>query len=133
MEYFAGIDVSLRSCALCIVDGRGTVLLEPELPCEVSDIAECLGTFPHPIERIGFEASTLSQHLYFGLKAEGFDVVCMEARQVNAALRAATDPTSHTQVMTPALWRIATPGDAGAIHPIHNIALVEFGELSCGV
>jgi len=31
MEYFAGIDVSLRSCALCIVDGRGTVLLEREL------------------------------------------------------------------------------------------------------
>ena len=88
MEYFAGIDVSLRSCALCIVDGRGTVLLEPELPCEVSDIAECLGTFPHPIERIGFEAGTMSQHLFFGLKAEGFDVVCMEARQVNAALSA---------------------------------------------
>jgi len=86
MEYFAGIDVSLRSCALCIVDGRGTVLLERELPCEVSDIAECLGTFPHPIERIGFEASTLSQHLYFGLKAEGFDVVCMEARPSRATI-----------------------------------------------
>jgi hypothetical protein len=28
MEYFAGIDVSLRSCALCIVDGKGNVLLE---------------------------------------------------------------------------------------------------------
>ena len=35
MEYFAGIDVSLRSCALCIVDGKGNVLLERELPCEV--------------------------------------------------------------------------------------------------
>lgn len=59
MEYFAGIDVSLRSCALRIVDGKGTVLLERELPCEVSDIAACLGTFPHPIERVGFEAGTM--------------------------------------------------------------------------
>jgi transposase len=42
MEYFAGIDISLRSCALCIVDGKGIVLLESELPCEVSDIAACL-------------------------------------------------------------------------------------------
>jgi hypothetical protein len=33
MEYFAGIDVSLRSCALCVVDSKGTVLLEQELPC----------------------------------------------------------------------------------------------------
>jgi transposase len=59
MEYFAGIDISLRSCALCIVDGKGAVLLERELPCEVSDIAACLGAFPNPIERVGFEAGTM--------------------------------------------------------------------------
>ena len=93
MEYFAGIDVSLRSCAICIVDGKGKVLLERELPCEVSDIAEYLGTFPHPIDRIGFEAGTMSQHLFHGLKAKGFDVVCMEARQVNAALSAMRNKT----------------------------------------
>jgi len=93
MEYFAGIDVSLRSCALCIVDGKGNVLLERELPCEVSDIAECLRAFPYPIERVGFEAGTMSQHLFFGLTKVGFDVVCMEARQVNAALSAMRNKT----------------------------------------
>ena len=93
MEYFAGIDVSLRSCALCIVDGKGNVLLERELPCEVSDIAECLRAFPYPIERVGFEAGTMSQHLFFGLIKVGFDVVCMEARQVNAALSAMRNKT----------------------------------------
>jgi transposase len=93
MEYFVGLDVSLRSCALCVVDGKGTVLLERELPCEVSDIAECLASFPHPIERVGFEAGTMSQYLFYGLKAEGFDVICMEARQVNAALSAMRNKT----------------------------------------
>ena len=93
MEYFAGIDVSLRSCALCIVDGKGNVLLERELPCELSDIAECLRAFPYPIERVGFEAGTMSQHLFFGLTKVGFDVVCMEARQVNAALSAMRNKT----------------------------------------
>ena len=58
------------------------------MPCDVSDITECLVEFPHPIERVGFEAGAMSQHLFFGLTAEGFDVVCMEARQVNAALSA---------------------------------------------
>ncbi len=53
MEYFVGLDVSLRSCALCIVDNRGKVLLERELPCEVVDIAECLRAFSRPIERVG--------------------------------------------------------------------------------
>jgi hypothetical protein len=42
MEYFSGLSVSLRSCALCIVDGKGKVMLEREMPCEVDDIAACL-------------------------------------------------------------------------------------------
>ena len=96
MEYYAGLDVSLRSCALCIVDSKGTVLFERELPCEVSDIAECLAGFPHPIERVGFEAGAMSQHLFFGLTAKGFDVVCMEARQVSAALSAMRNKTDKT-------------------------------------
>ena len=93
MEYFVGLDVSLRSCALCIVDAKGKVVLERELLCDVGDIAQCMTDFPHPIERIGFEAGTMSQHLFFGLKAKGFNVVCMEARQVNAALSAMRNKT----------------------------------------
>ncbi|MFT6169868.1 MAG: hypothetical protein ACJAR9_001992 [Celeribacter sp.] len=75
MEYYVGLDVSLRSCALCIVDSKGTVLFERELPCEVSDIAECLDACPHPIERVGFNAGAMSQHLFLGLRDEGFNVV----------------------------------------------------------
>jgi len=93
MDYFVGLDVSLRSCALCIVDTKGNVVLERELACEVDDIAECLSEFEFPIERVGLEAGTMSQHLYFGLQAAGFDVVCMESRQVNAALSAMRNKT----------------------------------------
>ncbi|WP_411889685.1 hypothetical protein [Yoonia sp. SDW83-1] len=77
MEYFAGLDVSLRSCAVCIFDGKGRVLHERELPFEIEEIAGYLTALAFPIERIGFESGTLSQHLFYGLKAEGFDVVCM--------------------------------------------------------
>lgn len=96
MDYYVGLDVSLRSCALCIVDTKGNVVLERELACEVDGIVECLSKFEFPIERIGFEAGTMSQHLYFGLKAANFDVVCMEARQVNAALSAMRNKTDRT-------------------------------------
>ncbi|MEL6745813.1 MAG: IS110 family transposase, partial [Pseudomonadota bacterium] len=71
MDYFAGLDVSLRSCALCIVDSKGTVAFERELLCDVEDIANCLNNFAHPIVRVGFEAGTMSQHLFYGLKDEG--------------------------------------------------------------
>ncbi|MEO0551520.1 MAG: IS110 family transposase [Pseudomonadota bacterium] len=96
MEHFVGLDVSLRTCALCVVDGRGKVCLERELSCEVDDIASCLEAFGHPIARIGFEAGSLSQHLYFGLQDKGFDIVCMEARQVSAALSAMRNKTDKT-------------------------------------
>ncbi len=42
MEYFVGPDVSLRSCGLCILDGKGAAMFERELPCEVGDIAGSL-------------------------------------------------------------------------------------------
>lgn len=114
MEYFAGLDVSLRSCALCIVDGKGAVLLERELPCEIKDIAECLGAFPHLISRIGFEAGTMSQHLFFGLKAAGFDVVCMEARQVNAALSAMRNKTDKNDAR--GIAQVLRTGWFSAVH-----------------
>jgi len=96
MEYFVGLDVSLRSVALCIVDASGKVCLARELPCEVEDIAVCLDGFEYPIARVGFEAGALSQHLYFGLQDKGFDIVCMEARQVSAALSAMRNKTDIT-------------------------------------
>tara|TARA_R110002124_G_scaffold285861_2_gene465082 strand:- start:3339 stop:4247 length:909 start_codon:yes stop_codon:yes gene_type:complete len=96
MEYFVGLDVSLRSCAMCVVDNKGKVYLERELPCEVEDVADCLAAFEHPIARVGFEAGAMSQHLFFGLQSKGFEVVCMEARQVSAALSAMRNKTDKT-------------------------------------
>ena len=95
MDYFAGLDVSLRSCALCIVDAKGAVALERELLCDVDNITNCLNNFAHPIVRVGFEAGTMSQHLFYGLKDEGFDVVCMEARQGTAGLSALRNKTDR--------------------------------------
>lgn len=96
MEYYAGLDVSLRSVALCVIDGKGKTVLERSVACEIEDIAGCLHWLGKPIARIGFEAGAMSQHLFFGLRAEGFDVVCMEARQVNAALSAMRNKTDRT-------------------------------------
>ena len=93
MQYFVGLDVALRSLALCIIDGDGEIVLEKALLCEVEDVAACLEQFGHPIVRIGFEAGTMSQTLFHGLKAAGYDVVCMEARQVYAALSAMRNKT----------------------------------------
>ena len=88
MDYFVGLDVSLRSVAVCVIDASGKHVFERVVACEIEDIVTCLRDVPKGQCRIGFESGAMSQHLYFGLRKAGFDVVCMEARQVNAALSA---------------------------------------------
>ncbi len=67
MTYYAALDVSLRSVAICIIDDQGAVCLERTVGSEVSEIVGCLSGFDQPIETVGFEAGTLSQYLAQGL------------------------------------------------------------------
>ncbi len=93
MKYYVGLDVALRTLALCIIDSDGKVVLEKALFCDVADVVDCLAKFGQSIEMIDLEAGTMSQQLFHGLSAEGFKVVCMETRQVHAALSAMRNKT----------------------------------------
>lgn len=91
--FYAALDVSLRSVAVCVIDEEGKVRLERSVPSDVPDLVRCLNEFGEPIHQVGLEAGTLTQHLTYGLREAGFDVVCMEARQVAAALSAMRNKT----------------------------------------
>lgn len=114
MGYYVGLDVALRSVALCVVDGEGDIVLERALACEVDEITKCLVGFGHPVERIGFEAGTMSQTLFQGLKAAGYNVVCMEARHVSAALSAMRNKTDKNDARG-----IAQVVRSGWYRPVH--------------
>ncbi len=43
MTYYAGLDVALRTVAICIVDDKGTVALERPLSCYLDMIASVEG------------------------------------------------------------------------------------------
>ncbi len=98
------------------------MLLERELPAEVSDIAECLARFPRPIERLGFEAGTMGQHLFHGPKTEDSDVVCMDARQVDAALS-----TMHNETDKDDARGIASALRTGWFSPVHMKSREAYG------
>jgi transposase len=93
MRHYAGLDVSLRSVAICIVDAEGGIRLETSVPSEVEDMAQVLEGFDGDVVCVGLEAGVLTQHLTYGLQARGLEVVCMEARQVKAALSAMRNKT----------------------------------------
>lgn len=114
MDYFVGLDVSLRSVAVCVMDANGKRIFERAVVCEIEEIQACLHDLPQRSCRIGFESGAMSQYLFFGLKKAGFDVVCMEARQVNAALSAMRNKTDKTDARG-----IANVLRSGWFNPVH--------------
>ena len=106
MNVFIGLDVSLRSVAICVLSAEGELIEETNLDCEVKAISNHVRSKGYSVERIGFEAGTMSQALFHGLTAEDFDVACMESRQVSAAMSAMRE-WIHPVIATQAFNRSA--------------------------
>jgi len=45
MKYYVGLDVSLRSVAVCVIDSEGGTVLERAVACEIDDITGFLSNF----------------------------------------------------------------------------------------
>ena len=87
MNYYAGIDVSLESSAVCIVDGAGKILREAKVASEPEALIAWFGSQRWAMERIGLEAGPLSQWLYAALREAGHAVELLETRHVRAAFK----------------------------------------------
>ncbi len=87
MEHYAGIDVSLDTVSVCIVDGTGKVLLEAKVVCEPAALVTWFRKLDFVPERIGMEAGPLSQWLHAGMREEGFAVELLETRHVRTAFK----------------------------------------------
>jgi len=71
MEYYAGIDVSLESASLCIVDATGRIVREAKVASEPENLIGWFRGLGLAVMRIGLEAGPLSQWLYAGMRACG--------------------------------------------------------------
>ena len=99
MAHFAGLDVSIEETAVCIVDDQGTVLMQCSVATEPEAIAEALAPFAATLRRAGHEAGALSPWLHPGLLALGVPAVCLETRQVRAAMSAQRNKTDATDAL----------------------------------
>ena len=95
MEYFAGLDASLETINICIVDHDGNVLLERKVDAEPDAIVAVLESFGRPFKRIGLEAGPTSSWLYSGLRSAGYPAICLECRHVKAGLSAMRNKTDR--------------------------------------
>ena len=86
MKHYAGIDVSLNSSSVCVVDEIGKIVREVKVASEPVALIHCIKSLGVRVERIGLEAGPLSQWLYGALRESGLPVELLETRHVKAAL-----------------------------------------------
>lgn len=120
MEMFAGLDVSVETTAVCVLDAEGAAQLRTEVATEPEAIAAVLAPWAGSLRRAGHEAGSLSPWLQPQLVALGVPAVCLETRHVHAALKAqrnktdATDALGIAHIVRTGWYRAAHVKTAGA-------------------
>ena len=88
MEHYAGIDVSLESSSVCVVDATGRIVREAKIASEPEALVDWFHQLGVGLARIGLEAGPLSQWLYAGMRDAGLAVELLETRHVRDAFKA---------------------------------------------
>ena len=95
MENYAGLDLSMESTQVCIVDENGRKLASEKVESNPAAIADMLERHS-PIARAVIETGRMSPAICLGLRELGVSVVCIDARQAHQSLKAMkankTDP-----------------------------------------
>lgn len=83
---YAGLDVSLKETAICIVDDAGKIVFETMVPTDPKVIASCLAERAHGLERFGLESGSTSAWLWREFRQLGLPVVCLDSRHAHRVL-----------------------------------------------
>ena len=93
MNYYVGLDVSLNTVFLSIVDEQGKVIREQEVPSVPESIGKFLMETGLQITKIGLESGNLTHYLTKGLLAQKYEVVVMDSRKMGAILAVTINKT----------------------------------------
>jgi len=106
MDYFAGLDVSVKETSVCIVDDAGKIVREARVASEPEALLQVLTLYR--FKRVGLEAGPLSQWLYSVLAEAGL------TRHMRAVLTAQINKTDRNDARG-----IAQMMRAGLYRPVH--------------
>jgi hypothetical protein len=109
MEHYAGIDVSLDSASLCVVDATGRIVREAKLASEPDILIGWFRGLGLAVTRIGLEAGPLSQWLYAGLRDAGLAVEGVLEAHGSSAPLADEHGLARTHLPSPRRWPRAEP------------------------
>jgi len=64
MDYFAGLDVSVKDTSVCVVDDTGKIIRETKVASEPEALLGVLRNAAYHLKRIGLEAGPLCHNGY---------------------------------------------------------------------
>jgi transposase len=88
VEQYAGIDVSVESASVCVVDATGKIIREAKVASEPAPLIAWFQSLGVAVTRIGLEAGPLSQWLYAAMAEARLAVELLETRHVRDAFKA---------------------------------------------
>jgi transposase len=95
MPLFVGLDVSLKTTLICIVEADGSQIWEGKAESEPAMLIKALIRFREKVTRIGIEACPLSEWIYSALVDSGFPTICIETRHAQRFLSSRPNKTDR--------------------------------------
>jgi transposase len=96
MALFVGLDVSLRTTSICVVEANGSPVWEGKAESEPTTLIKALIGWRSEITLVGLEACPLSEWLFGALVESGFQTVCIETRHAQRFLSSRPNKTDRS-------------------------------------
>jgi transposase len=93
---FVGLDVSLKTTSVCIVEADGSLVWEGRAESEPASLIKALTRWRDTITLVGIEACPLSEWLYGALVEYGFQTICIETRHAQRFLSSRPNKTDRS-------------------------------------
>src|SRR4030095_6415739 len=125
MSEYVGLDVSMEETSVCVMNAAGEMLWEGKVQTEPGALVRVLERRGAAAVKVGWETGPLSTWLWHALREAEVPVVCLDARQAQAALSMRINKTDRNDAVGLAQlvrmgWyrevkgkRLGTPGGGG--------------------
>jgi transposase len=87
MQYYVGLDVSLKQTSICVVNQAGSVVREGVVDSDPEAIAAFVRSNAPGVVRIGLETGPTATWLWTELRRLGLPMICIDARHAKAVLK----------------------------------------------
>ena len=95
MRYYVGLDLSLDTTHICVLDEEGAVINRAVTPTDPTSIANHLTSLGRSFTRVGFEMTATAAWIYEGLSQAGLPAICIEARHAHGILKNTINKTDR--------------------------------------